>query len=186
MLCFKIVWPGLLDEILDPLRATTVIILLMGRSSVGVKQLRARDPGKAGLESSARSVCLLPLSTGKSYKVTEIILKLWKILIFWQFGFRLFNLLLWTWQFFLSKPMYYCFPLTLYQINALLIWVSIKYYLYLTRLHIYKVIFLSYCFDWQLNDNSEALAHQRLATKMLAAKMKEMEKCGNTGNSQSV
>ena len=32
------------------------------------------------------------------------------------------------------------------------------------------------CFDWQLSDNSEALAHQRLATKMLAAKMKEMEK----------
>ncbi|XP_078358341.1 coiled-coil domain-containing protein 125-like [Oculina patagonica] len=30
-----------------------------------------------------------------------------------------------------------------------------------------------------LNDNSEALAHQRLATKILAAKMKEMEKCGS-------
>jgi len=27
-----------------------------------------------------------------------------------------------------------------------------------------------------LNDNSEALAHQRLATKLLAAKMTEMEK----------
>jgi len=37
-----------------------------------------------------------------------------------------------------------------------------------------------------LNDNSEALAHQRLATKMLAAKMKEMEKCGNTGESQAI
>ena len=55
---------------------------------------------------------------------------------------------------------------------------------HLTRLD--KVIFLSLCFDWQLNDNSEALAHQRLATKMLAAKMKEMEKSGNTGDSQSV
>lgn len=31
-------------------------------------------------------------------------------------------------------------------------------------------------FDQQLNDNSEALVHQRLATKMLAAKMREMEK----------
>lgn len=33
-----------------------------------------------------------------------------------------------------------------------------------------------------LHDNSEALAHQRLATKMLAAKMKEMEKCSNCGS----
>lgn len=31
-------------------------------------------------------------------------------------------------------------------------------------------------FDQQLNDNREALVHQRLATKMLAAKMREMEK----------
>ena len=42
-----------------------------------VKQLRARDPGKAGPGSSAPlTVCLLPLSTGKSYIVPEIILKL--------------------------------------------------------------------------------------------------------------
>lgn len=33
-----------------------------------------------------------------------------------------------------------------------------------------------------LHDNSEALAHQRLATKMLAAKMKGMEKCNNCGS----
>ena len=33
-----------------------------------------------------------------------------------------------------------------------------------------------FTFDQQLNDNSEALVHQRLATKMLAAKMREMEK----------
>lgn len=40
---------------------------------------------------------------------------------------------------------------------------------------LWKNLFFS-TFDQQLNDNSEALVHQRLATKMLAAKMREMEK----------
>lgn len=41
---------------------------------------------------------------------------------------------------------------------------------------LWKNLFFFSTFDQQLNDNSEALVHQRLATKMLAAKMREMEK----------
>ena len=38
----------------------------------------------------------------------------------------------------------------------------------------------------QLTDNSEALAHQRLATKLLAAKMKEMERDSSAFSSKAL
>ena len=38
----------------------------------------------------------------------------------------------------------------------------------------------------QLTDNSEALAHQRLATKLLAAKMKEMERDSSAFSSRAL
>ena len=158
---------------------------LRERSSVRVKQLRARDPGKAGPGSSAPlTVCLLPLSTGKSYIVPEIILKLWKNLIFWLFGSGFLTSCFGLGNFFLSKTMYICINYLLELHTKLMCCWYVRYICNKSRLR--ELMFLSLCFDWQLNDNSEALAHQRLATKMLAAKMKEMEKCGNTGDSQTV
>ena len=38
----------------------------------------------------------------------------------------------------------------------------------------------------QLTDNSEGLAHQRLATKLLAAKMKEMERDSSAFSSKAL
>lgn len=156
--------------------------LLRERSSVRIKQLTAWNPGKAGPESSALTVCLLPLSTGRSYIVTEIILKLWKNP--WYFDSLVPGFLTSRFglsNFFSPKP---CINFSA-GLHTKLMHCCYEFPLdNKSRLH--ELILLSLCFDWQLNDNSEALAHQRLATKMLAAKMKEMEKRGNAGDSQTV
>ena len=98
------------------------------------------EANNAGPESSALTVCSLPLSTGKSYIVTGIILKQPRSqgLSSYRAGCDKMRdpgnevdskivkipdiLTVWflSGQFFLSKPMYKCFPSTVYQINALL------------------------------------------------------------------